>query len=60
MGSLWRLETKDYSNNLKSFVAKRKRETNGNIAFDPLELSKMAPQIKLKNKSYRNKGGVIF
>lgn len=59
-GILMEIRNKDYNNNLKSFVAKRKKETNGNVAFDPLELSAMAPQIKIKNKSYRNTGNLSF
>ena len=59
-GILLEIRNKDYSNKMKKLVADRKAEANGNIKFNPLELSAMAPSVKIKNRAFRNNGNLQF
>ncbi len=59
-GILKEIRNKDYSNNLKKLVKDRKAKAGGNIKFDPLELSAMAPSVKIKNRAFRNDGELVF
>ena len=62
-GILLEIRNKDYSNKLKKLVAERKEaaaQKGEKILFDPLELSAMAPSVKIKNRAFGNKGDLQF
>ncbi|MEO1410675.1 MAG: VCBS repeat-containing protein [Bacteroidota bacterium] len=59
-GILKEIRNKDYRNQLKKLVADRKAQAGGNTKFDPLELSGMAPSVKIKNRAFRNTGDLVF
>ncbi len=54
------IRNKDYMKTLKKKVAEMKKKHGENYRFDPIELSNMAPSVKIKNRSYRNTGNLIF
>jgi len=59
-GILKEIRNKDYQKKLAKKVKAKQAESGKGVAFNPLELTKMAPSVKIKNKAYRNLGDLTF
>jgi len=59
-GILKEIRNKDYLKKLEKKVKAKQKELGKNVALNPLELTKMAPSVKIKNKAYRNLGDLTF
>lgn len=62
-GILMEIRNKDYTNSRNKMIKERKAAAAAqgqSIKFDPLELSAMAPSLKIKNRAFRNTGTLQF
>ena len=62
-GIMLEIRNKDYINKRKKFIEGKQKDAAAKgvkVKFDPLELSKMAPSVKIKNQAFANSGDLQF
>lgn len=59
-GILMEIRNKDYNKNREKYIQKKQKEQGRNYKFDPLELTALAPSVKVKNRSFRGTDDLVF